>query len=342
MSGSADPDVFVVLQGLRNNNLTILERKMGEKAIQIEMSGGDRVISTDIDHDARKKYCISDEHVLSLCQIGIYLEHCYRSARDIEWAVHQNKIYLLQSRPMTSTTALSSWELLHELDSAIMSEDDLHTFGNVGEVMPEAVTPLTCSIVGPSLNRTMLTVIIPEKISPLYSALFALSHYRSSINVFNAFLRCVEKEISLTNRVHGLAVFGHEFIDEEMHRLAVHRNGIASKRLLLYLVYDLFSTMWRNKSIARKGQQFMERFRGTYDTPNLKKFPSMESLYEDLSKKIVEMDYVTEVHCCTTKSMTGYGFIMFRILAEGSEGKLPVRIVRLTGSNCEPASLQVK
>lgn len=222
---------------------------------------------------------------------------------------------------MTSTTAFSSWELLHEFDTAIMSADDLHTFGNVGEVMPEAITPLTITTLGPSLNRAMLSVITPEKISPLYSALFASSHYRISINVFNAFLSFVEKEITLTNRVHGLAVFGHEFINEKLHRLAVHRNGIGSRRLKLYLVYDLFVSMWRNETIAHEGQQFMDKFRGTYDPHNLAKFPSMKSLYDDLSKKIVEMDYVSEVHCCTTKSITGYEFIVFGILAEGSESK---------------------
>lgn len=322
MSGSVDPDVFVVLRGLRNNNLTILERKLGDKATQIEMNGADQVISAAVDPNERKQYCISDGNLLALCQIGIYLENCYQSARDIEWAVHENKIFLLQSRPMTSTAAFSSWELLHEFDTAIMSAEDLHTFGNIGEVMPEAITPLTFSTLGPSLNRAMLSVITPGKVSPLYTALFASSHHRISIDVFNAFLFFVENEITLPNRVHGLAVFGHEFINEKLHQLAVHRNGIGSRRLKLYLAYDLFSSMWQNKTIARDGQQFVEKSRGTYDAHNLKKFKSMQSLYDDLSTKIREMDYVCMVHCCTTKSITGYEFIVFRVLAEGSEGKL--------------------
>lgn len=88
VSGSVDPDVFVVLRGLRNNNLTILERKLGDKAKKMAMNETDRVISAAVDHSERKKYCISDENLLHLCQIGIYLEHCYQSARDIEWAVY--------------------------------------------------------------------------------------------------------------------------------------------------------------------------------------------------------------------------------------------------------------
>lgn len=88
VSGTVDPDVFVVLRGLRNNNLTIVDRKMGDKATRIEMNATDHVDSADNDHIDRKKYCVNDEHLLALCQIGIYLENCYRSARDIEWALH--------------------------------------------------------------------------------------------------------------------------------------------------------------------------------------------------------------------------------------------------------------
>lgn len=249
--------------------------------------------------------------------------HSHLNCTNIGLVFHwQNQVFLLQSRPMTSTTAFSPWELLHEFDTAIMSEQDLHTFGNVGEVMPEAITPLTFSTLCPSLDRAMLGVIVPEKITPLYCGLFGISHHRMSINVFNSFLNFMEKEITLPNRVHGLAIFGHEFITEELHKLAVHRNGIMSGRLKLFLTYDLFSSMWHNKKIARDGQQFMEKFRGTYDLYNLESFPSMHSLFDDLSKKIVLMDYISGVHCCTTKTVTAYEFIVFQILAEGSNGKL--------------------
>lgn len=77
-----------MLRGLQNNDLTILERKMGDKATRVEMNATDCVDSAHIDYSDRKKYCVDDEHLLALCQIGIYLENCYRSARDIEWAVH--------------------------------------------------------------------------------------------------------------------------------------------------------------------------------------------------------------------------------------------------------------
>lgn len=50
------------------------------------------------------------------------------------FSLFQDSIYLLQSRPITTLNAFSNWELLHELDSPIMSEDEHSSFANVGEV----------------------------------------------------------------------------------------------------------------------------------------------------------------------------------------------------------------
>lgn len=46
----------------------------------------------------------------------------------------QDDIYLLQARPITSLERWTEEELMHELDFPIMSDDELLTFANVGEV----------------------------------------------------------------------------------------------------------------------------------------------------------------------------------------------------------------
>lgn len=81
----------------------------------------------------RTTYCLDDDQIVELGKVGLFLEQFYGDARDIEWAIHNESIHLLQSRPMTSLKAFSPWELLHEFDSAIMSCDDVSTFGNIGE-----------------------------------------------------------------------------------------------------------------------------------------------------------------------------------------------------------------
>lgn len=47
------------------------------------------VVNTKVSSKLRNEYCLNDENLLKLCEIGIYLENRYASPRDIEWAVHK-------------------------------------------------------------------------------------------------------------------------------------------------------------------------------------------------------------------------------------------------------------
>lgn len=78
--------------------------------------------------------CLSDDQAIELGKVGLFLENFYGNARDIEWAIFDGSIHLLQSRPMTSMNAYTAYELLHEFDTACMSPEDVSTFGNIGEV----------------------------------------------------------------------------------------------------------------------------------------------------------------------------------------------------------------
>lgn len=40
---------------------------------------------------------------------------------------------------MTSIDAFTAWELLHEFDTAVMSDDDLFSFGNVSILTLEGI-----------------------------------------------------------------------------------------------------------------------------------------------------------------------------------------------------------
>lgn len=71
------------------------------------------------------------------------LERMFGMAQDIEWALTNGKIYLLQTRPITTLSAgdIDSYELNESLTG-----DFLWSNTNVGESMSEVVTPLTWSI----------------------------------------------------------------------------------------------------------------------------------------------------------------------------------------------------
>ncbi|XP_014678319.1 PREDICTED: uncharacterized protein LOC106818110 [Priapulus caudatus] len=55
-------------------------------------------------------------------------------------------IYLLQARPITSLDIESDFELMHEQDGPLFTDTEMFTNANTGEMMPQAMTPLTCDV----------------------------------------------------------------------------------------------------------------------------------------------------------------------------------------------------
>ncbi|XP_022108100.1 uncharacterized protein LOC110988664 [Acanthaster planci] len=73
------------------------------------------------------------------------LDECFSDARDIEWAVVGDTIYLLQARAVTTFNVPSRYELLHEFDSGLPLDDIWMSTANIQEMCPGAVSPLTLS-----------------------------------------------------------------------------------------------------------------------------------------------------------------------------------------------------
>lgn len=55
-----------------------------------------KIIKFPVNDDDKLKLCLSDENLLKLCEIGIFLEEIFNSPRDIEWAIHMvNNVNLI-------------------------------------------------------------------------------------------------------------------------------------------------------------------------------------------------------------------------------------------------------
>ena len=69
-------------------------------------------------------------------------------ALDIEFCVTEGgELRVLQARPITTLFTWTDWELQHEFDTGVASDHEVSTRGNVGEVLPGAMSPLTLSTV---------------------------------------------------------------------------------------------------------------------------------------------------------------------------------------------------
>jgi rifampicin phosphotransferase len=96
VAGEAEPDLFVVEKPARR----VLEAKAGSKntVIQLNQTGGtEKSIREDHPDTA-----ITNEQALALTDLLQQVEVHYQKPVDIEWAIANGKIFLLQSRPITT------------------------------------------------------------------------------------------------------------------------------------------------------------------------------------------------------------------------------------------------
>jgi rifampicin phosphotransferase len=102
--------------------------------------------------DRRTQAVLSPAQVAELARIGVQIEDLNEQPMDIEWALSDGHFFIVQARPITTlraqTPALEEWN-----DS--LSGDTLWTCANVGEAVPDVMTPCTWSLIGVFVAKTM-------------------------------------------------------------------------------------------------------------------------------------------------------------------------------------------
>lgn len=97
------------------------------------------------------------------------MESHYGKHQDIEWALENGKILLLQSRPITSDLEEMEEPTINEFDGECR-HDDWITTCNAREMFPGAGTPLTITVAGEGINyslqRLQIHYGVREKYSP--------------------------------------------------------------------------------------------------------------------------------------------------------------------------------
>ncbi len=97
VSGSVSPDNYVVKDG------KIIQKKIATKQIMIIRDKKTRKTKKiDVPEDRKNVQVLSEDEIHKLSTLGKIVEEHYGKPQDIEWAVQNGEIYLLQSRPITT------------------------------------------------------------------------------------------------------------------------------------------------------------------------------------------------------------------------------------------------
>ncbi|MGA9851680.1 MAG: phosphoenolpyruvate synthase [Gammaproteobacteria bacterium] len=108
VQGAVNPDEFYVYKpALETGRFPIVRRNLGSKTIMMIYGDGDAhargVKTIDVHEEARQRFCLTDDDVISLARQAVIIEKHYQRPMDIEWAKDgaDGKLYILQARPET-------------------------------------------------------------------------------------------------------------------------------------------------------------------------------------------------------------------------------------------------
>lgn len=99
VSGSVSPDYYSVDKQARK----ILERKIATKNIMHtkDLHTG-KTIDIPVPENKKNAIVLDDDEIMKLVGFGEVVEDLYGTPQDVEWAIKNNEIYILQSRPITT------------------------------------------------------------------------------------------------------------------------------------------------------------------------------------------------------------------------------------------------
>ncbi|SDE95688.1 phosphoenolpyruvate synthase [Halorubrum xinjiangense] len=99
VSGTVSPDNYVYDRGRAEvDDVTVADKKV--EMVKDEETG--ETVQLDLDEDRRHERVLSDAEIGDLVALGERVEDHYGSPQDVEWAIYDGEIYMLQSRPITT------------------------------------------------------------------------------------------------------------------------------------------------------------------------------------------------------------------------------------------------
>ncbi len=98
VSGSVNPDSYIV----DKSSMEIKSKDIKEQEWAYVRDETGKTVKKTIIEDKRGIQILKDEEILGLAEIAKKLEEHYNKPQDIEWAIEGGKIYVVQTRPITT------------------------------------------------------------------------------------------------------------------------------------------------------------------------------------------------------------------------------------------------
>ncbi|MQA04596.1 MAG: pyruvate, phosphate dikinase [Streptosporangiales bacterium] len=148
VGGQVAPDTVTVAK----DTGAVLDYQVGAKTVRtVRTAAG--TAEEAVPAELRDRAVLAEEQVAQLARLGIRIEQLYGQPMDVEWALAGDQLYVVQARPITNVAA-GEWN-----DS--LAGDYLWSNGNLGEAIPDVMTPATWSFVQIFMSEAMASTSLP-------------------------------------------------------------------------------------------------------------------------------------------------------------------------------------
>ena len=111
VSGSVSPDNYVIdKESGEAETITVADKKV--MMLKDEETG--ETVERPVPDDKRSKRVLDDDEIAELAALGRQVEDHYDAPQDVEWAIHDGEVYMLQSRPITT---ISDDDIVADVDA---------------------------------------------------------------------------------------------------------------------------------------------------------------------------------------------------------------------------------
>jgi rifampicin phosphotransferase len=160
VSGDVTPDVAVVDRA----SGALVSYQLGGKEV-MTVADGAGTLETETPDDLRSTPVLSPAQAGELARVGLAIEQLFGGPVDVEWARADGGLSVLQARPVTAVAARpgdpAAGEVPGEQWNDSLAGEYLWTSGNVGEALPDVMTPATWSFIELFMGQMVFPPSVP-------------------------------------------------------------------------------------------------------------------------------------------------------------------------------------
>ncbi|WP_327113737.1 phosphoenolpyruvate synthase [Nocardia sp. NBC_01730] len=140
VSGAVDADSVVV----DKSSGAVLETVVGDKDRFYAPTDGQGLVVTEVDEPRRVEPTLSEAEIAEVTTLGRRVEETFGAPQDIEWAIDEDGLWLLQSRPITTAVGVPDGAILRGAGEDVPdAEQRIWDNSNIIESFSGVTSPLT-------------------------------------------------------------------------------------------------------------------------------------------------------------------------------------------------------